>query len=229
MVKRSRRPAAKPARTGARWAPPEPGRFAVVDVHYPAPGGALAAAVIAADLAFARIVEEHSAWVDEAAPYRSGHLWERELPALRAVLAQAGAIDLLVVDGYVQLDPGGTPGLGARAQAEFGVPVIGVAKTVFLGAGHAIPVLRGGSTQPLHVTAAGVPPDVAAELIRRMAGRFRLPDAVRRVDALTRSGLASRSSPPSGAGISGSSTARTRPSGTARSRTRSPAPRGTCG
>jgi hypothetical protein len=32
-----------------------------------------------------------------------------------------------VVDGYADLDPGGRPGLGAQAHAEFGIPVTGVA------------------------------------------------------------------------------------------------------
>jgi deoxyribonuclease V len=44
-------------------------------------------------------------------------------------------ITLLVVDGFADLDPDGRPGLGARAHAEFGVPVIGVAKSPFR-AGH---------------------------------------------------------------------------------------------
>ena len=50
---------------------------------------------------------------------------------------------LLIVDGYADLDPSGRPGLGAWAYAEFGVPVIGVAKTAFRVATHAVPVARG--------------------------------------------------------------------------------------
>jgi hypothetical protein len=47
-----------------------------------------------------------------------------------------------MVDGYTDLDPSGRPGLGARARAEFGIPVIGVAKSRvpysdLRGAGHA--------------------------------------------------------------------------------------------
>jgi len=53
---------------------------------------------------------------------------------------------------------------------------------------HAIPVLRGTSARPLFVTAAGMPRTDAADLVRRMAGRFRLPDALRRVDVLARTG-----------------------------------------
>ena len=69
-----------------------------------------------------------------------------------------------------------------------GMPVIGVAKTPFASATQASPVVRGssGATRPLYVTAAGMPAAEAAELVRSMAGRYRLPDALRRVDALAR-------------------------------------------
>ena len=73
-------------------------------------------------------------------------------------------------------------------RGEYGVPVIGVAKTAFRPATHAVPVLRGGSARPLYVTAAGLPLASAADLVRRMAGRYRLPDALRRADALSRQG-----------------------------------------
>jgi deoxyribonuclease V len=95
---------------------------------------------------------------------------------------------LLVIDGYADLDPDGRPGLGARARDEFGVPVIGVAKSAFRTATHAIPVLRGTSARPLYVTAAGMPRADAACLVRHMAGRHRIPGALRRADTLARHG-----------------------------------------
>jgi hypothetical protein len=45
-----------------------------------------------------------------------------------------------------------------------------------------VPVVRGSSARPLFVTAAGMPAAGAADLVRRMAGRYRLPDALRRAD-----------------------------------------------
>ena len=93
-----------------------------------------------------------------------------------------------MVDGYADLDPGGRPGLGARAHAEFGIPVIGVAKSRFRTATHAVPVVRGSSARPLFVTSAGMPAADAADLVRRMAGRYRLPDALRRAGTLARTG-----------------------------------------
>ena len=69
------------------------------------------------------------------------------------------------------------PGLGAHAHAEFGIPVIGAAKSRFRRATHAVPV----------VTAAGMPA-ADADLVRHIAGRHRLPDALRRADTLARAG-----------------------------------------
>ena len=91
------------------------------------------------------------------AALRPGEFYLRELPPLRAVLEDLSGLGLLVVDGYADLDPSGRPGLGARAHAEFGLPVIGVAKSRFRTATHAVPVLRGSSVRPLFVTAAGMP------------------------------------------------------------------------
>ena len=160
--------------------------FAAVDVHYPASGGARAALVLAGDRAFAEILAQRTAFVPHAAPYVPGQFLKRELPPLRAVLAGVAGIELLIVDGYVDLTPDGRPGLGAYVHAEFSVPVIGVAKTPFATATHAYPVVRGQATRPLYVTAAGIPTADAAGIVRRMSGKFRMPDALRRVDALSR-------------------------------------------
>ncbi|HEV2239453.1 MAG TPA: endonuclease V [Streptosporangiaceae bacterium] len=162
--------------------------YAVADVHYLGSGGARAAAVLAADAAFSVVLGEQVAVVPEIMPYRPGEFYLRELPPLRAVLRGVRGLSLLVVDGYVDLDPAGRPGLGAHAHAELGVPVIGVAKSAFRTATHAVPVLRGAATRPLFVTAAGMSRHDAADLVRTMAGRFRLPDALRRADALARRG-----------------------------------------
>ena len=122
--------------------------------------------------------------VPRVLPHRPGELSLREIPPLRTVLEDLSGLGLLVVDGYADLDPGGRPGLGARAHAGLGIPVIGVAKFRFRTATHAVPVLRGSSLRPLFVTAAGMPTPDAADLARRMAGLYRLPDALRRADTL---------------------------------------------
>ena len=114
------------------------GVFVAADVHYLASGGARAAAVVAADAVFSCLTGDRVAVVPEAEPYQPGRFYLRELPPLRAVLDGVGQMALLVVDGYADLDPDGRPGLGARAREEFGVPVIGVAKSGFRTATHAI-------------------------------------------------------------------------------------------
>jgi deoxyribonuclease V len=161
-------------------------RYAATDVYYPPQGGAVAAAVICSDARYATAIDQRTVRLAEVEPYRPGEFYRRELPALCAVLTGLGPLDVLIVDGYVDLDPDGRPGLGAHAHAEFGVPVIGVAKTSFAAATHAVPVHRGQAIRPLYITAAGIPLPEAADLVRAMAGPHRLPDALRLVDRLTR-------------------------------------------
>ena len=158
-----------------------------MDVHYLPGGGARAAAVVAADATFCHLLADRTGQVTQVPPYQPGQFYLRELPPLHAVLDGLDGMRLLIVDGYADLDPGGRAGLGAHAHAEFGGPVIGVAKAAFHAATHAVPVVRGeNSARPLYVTAAGLSRPEAADLIRHMAGRCRLPDALRRADALAR-------------------------------------------
>jgi deoxyribonuclease V len=161
-------------------------RFGAVDVHYPDSGGARAALAVYRDATLATLDGQFVAELDEVAPYRPGNFYERELPAIRAVLSTAEPVDLLVVDGYVDLDPDGRPGLGAHVHAELRRPVVGVAKTLFRSATHAVPVLRGTSRRPLYVTAAGLPVPDAASLVAAMHGGTRIPTALGLVDRLAR-------------------------------------------
>jgi deoxyribonuclease V len=157
-----------------------------VDVHYPETGGARAALVVGDDATFSTIIAERVQWLDTAAAYQPGAFYLRELPAIRVVLAGAPPLRLLLVDGYCDLDPSGRPGLGAHVHQEIGLPVIGVAKTAFHTATHAMVVRRGNAANPIYVTACGIDIDEAVRLVAAMAGPYRLPDALRRVDALAR-------------------------------------------
>jgi deoxyribonuclease V len=159
---------------------------AAVDVHYLGAAGCRAALVTAADNRLNDITGSWVAFVPETAPYRPAEFYLRELPPLRAVLAEAAELKLIVVDGYVDLDPAGLPGLGAHVHAEYAVPVIGVAKSAFPTATHAARVLRGRSARPLFVTAAGISIAEAATMVSQMAGSYRIPDALRRADRLAR-------------------------------------------
>jgi deoxyribonuclease V len=160
--------------------------FIAVDVHYLDDGVARAAAVAAHERGFSRVAWTRAAVVPGGAPYVPGEFYLRELPPLRAVVPVCGELSLIVVDGYVDLDPGGRPGLGAHVHAEFGVSVIGVAKTAFRDASHAARVFRGRSSRPLYVTAAGMAVAEAATVVSGMAGQFRIPDALKLADRLAR-------------------------------------------
>ncbi|MFE7225054.1 endonuclease V [Nocardioides sp. NPDC057577] len=163
-------------------------RFGAVDVHYPPSGGGRAALVASREAEFTSVAEERTAWLDEVADYVPGRFYERELPALIALLDDVDPLEVLIVDGYVDLDPTGRPGLGWHVwNAGLAPAVIGVAKTAFRSATHAEPVLRGSSTKPLYVTAAGISPTDAAALVSAMSGTARIPEALRLVDRLARS------------------------------------------
>ncbi|MGH3233631.1 MAG: hypothetical protein ACRDOH_10335 [Streptosporangiaceae bacterium] len=100
---------------------PGAGVFVAADVHYLATGGARAAAVVAADAAFSCLAADRIALVPHVEPHQPGQFWRRELPPLRAALDGLDQMALLIIDGYADLDPGGRPGLGARASEESGV------------------------------------------------------------------------------------------------------------
>lgn len=119
------------------------------------------------------------------AAYVPGQFALRELPPLLALLAELPRPSIVVVDGHAWLEPG-RPGLGARLHEATGLPVVGVAKTPFAGSPHAERVLRGASRRPLYVTAAGLDPQEAARGVASMAGPHRLPDVLKRVDAVAR-------------------------------------------
>jgi deoxyribonuclease V len=169
--------------------------YAAVDVHYLGAAGARAALVAAADPQFSPVLWSKTTMTPAAAAYRPGEFWRRELPPVRAVCEGVERLALIVIDGYVDLSPAGRPGLGAHVHTELGVPVIGVAKTFFRGAVHAAQVRRGRSARPLYVTAVGIDVQEAAGLVGRMAGPYRIPDALRQADRLAR-GLEHPTEPP---------------------------------
>lgn len=168
--------------------------IAFLDVHYQG-AAARAACVLAESWAAASPSLTRVRDVEAVASYEPGSFYRRELPCLVAVLQLLPAPpDIAVVDGYVWLAPGDRPGLGAHLYQALGrtVPVVGIAKTVFSHAASSssvIPVLRGASRKPLFITAVGMPPELAAEFVRHMAGSYRIPTMVSLTDRLAR-GLA---------------------------------------
>jgi deoxyribonuclease V len=166
----------------------EPSPLVVLDVQY-TDTEARAAAVVAARWTDAAPIEERVTLVSDVKPYRPGAFFERELPCLLAVLALLRTeVRAIVIDGYVELDEHGKPGLGGHLHAHYqgSIPVVGVAKTAFRGSAFATQVLRGTSRHPLFVTSRGIDPTAAAELVKRMHGPHRIPTLLQRTDHLAR-------------------------------------------
>jgi deoxyribonuclease V len=161
--------------------------IAALDVYYDeARSRGLAAAVVFHDWGDSQPAAEYTAVVEKIEPYVPGQFFRRELPCLLAVIAKIKEpLHLLIVDGYVTLDS--NPGLGQHLLQNLNhrIPVIGVAKTRFHGA-TASEVFRGTSQSPLFITAAGLDRIEAANHIRSMHGRHRLPALLKRVDEIGR-------------------------------------------
>jgi deoxyribonuclease V len=161
---------------------------ALVDVYYGGPG-AVAACAVARRWTDASPCEERVVAVAAVRPYRAGSFFERELPCVVQVLSLVRArVAAVVVDGYVDLDERGTPGLGAHLHAYLGgrTAVVGVAKTAYRTGAFAARVLRGRSKRPLFVTARGTSLATAARLVEAMHGDHRIPTLLARVDRLSR-------------------------------------------
>jgi deoxyribonuclease V len=165
-----------------------PGLFAAADVYYPGSGGARAAAVVAADAAFTHVLAEYTALTPEVLPYRPGEFYLRELPPLRAVLHGIPGLGLLVGRWLRRSRSTWQAGPGRARAHRVLHPGDRRGQIRFRTATHAIAVRRGTSARPVFVTAAGMSRTHAAELIQNMAGRFRIPDALRRADTLARTG-----------------------------------------
>jgi len=162
--------------------------IACFDVHYH-DKGATAACVCFDDWAAAAAASEHVVQIAQVEPYVPGQFYRRELPCiLRVMEVISEPIDLTIIDGYVWLGDNSKSGLGAHLfeALDQQVPVVGVAKTSFKDTHAAIPVVRGKSTSPLYVTSAGIPAADAADQVRRMHGKHRVPALLKVVDRLCR-------------------------------------------
>lgn len=119
--------------------------------------------------------------------YIPGAFFKREMPCIvEAIHRMQFKLDLVVIDGYVWLADG-VAGLGAILFTELGesMPVVGVAKNPYRGQ-MACRVLRGDSRRPLYVSAVGIRQEDAAEHVREMHGKHRVPTMIKRADQLSR-------------------------------------------
>lgn len=164
---------------------------AAIDVAYEGRRG-VAACILFRDWRDPEPCGQFLAEIDPVADYQPGQFFRRELPCILAVLEQVvPAPSILVIDGFVWLEPETRPGLGAFLYSALGktTPIIGIAKNPYRSAIGAERVVRGGSERPLWVTAAGIDPRQAAEWVESMAGEYRFPTLLKTVDSLARSSL----------------------------------------
>lgn len=166
--------------------------IAFLDVGY-GQSGARAACVFANTWQDDAPVDSFVFDIAEVEDYAPGSFFRRELPCLLALLNRLPVQpNILVVDGYVWLASVARPGLGAHLYDAIGrrSPVIGIAKTAFVGADastEVAKVLRGTSARPLFVTAVGVDLSLADAWVKSMSGSHRIPNLVAAVDRISRS------------------------------------------
>jgi len=124
-----------------------------------------------------------------AAAYKPGYFYLRELPSLVAALARVTCdLGCVVIDGYVTLDADSRPGLGFKLweHLDRAIPVIGVAKTRFAGTPDKSALIRGASRRPLYVTTAGIDLVDAKARIAAMHGQHRIPTLLKLADGIAR-------------------------------------------
>jgi deoxyribonuclease V len=160
--------------------------IACVDVDY-RDTRAVAAGLAFRDWLDDSVVAERVISLPKIQPYKSGQFFIRELPCLLAVLRVLPPVEVVLIDGYVWLEEN-RPGLGAYLYQSLDgrVPVIGVAKSRYLGAENVQEIARGKSKRPLYISAVGLSVAQAAEHVYLMRGPDRIPMLLKRVDLLSR-------------------------------------------
>ncbi|MGV9308195.1 deoxyribonuclease V [Nonomuraea sp. NPDC003727] len=186
---------------------PERVRFvAGLDVGYAAEGDEVTGAVVVLEAGTLRVVDSAVARGPAAFPYVPGLFAFRELPPLLAAMERLTvAPDLLVCDGYGLAHPRRF-GLACHLGVLTGLPVIGVAKTAFVGAcddpaaerGSWSSILLDGEVvgralrtrdgvRPVYVSQGNrIGLDNACAHVLRMTPAYRLPEPIRQADRLSR-------------------------------------------
>ena len=163
-------------------------RIAAVDVGYFGDEANAAALIFSrweqdkADLAF-------TSKITGIASYEPGRFYLRELPCILAVLRDVSPLpDLVLIDGYVWLDESSRQGLGAHLYQALQqqCTVVGVAKSRFFTGSNVAEVTRGRSRKPLFITCVGIDIEQAAQGVRNMHGKYRIPTLLKEADILSR-------------------------------------------
>ncbi len=129
-----------------------------------------------------------TAVAEDVGAYQPGQFYRRELKCIDEVLKKTdiGRIEIIFIDGYADFGTDRLP-LGAYVYREYQIPVIGIAKNPFRGCVRDdTEVFRGSSSKPVYVTCQGMEIESARDIVRNMAGAFRLPDLVKMADHAAR-------------------------------------------
>ncbi|MCR9197583.1 MAG: endonuclease V [Planctomycetaceae bacterium] len=166
-----------------------------LDVQYThgGDGAAHAAAVVFDSWDSQASAAEYTSVQSPVTDYEPGKFFQRELqPLLQVISKIREPVETIIIDGYCHLSTDGAPGLGAWLAESLPepVPIVGVAKNPYRGSAHAISVRRSDSKRPLYVTAIGMDLQTAADCVAGMAGAFRIPTMLKRVDTLARESAA---------------------------------------
>jgi deoxyribonuclease V len=119
--------------------------------------------------------------VEKAAP---GEAWRRDLACLLQLLREHSLQpEVIVIDGFVYVDPQETPGLGQYLHHALGsrVPVIGVSKSPMKDSSAQFEVVRDEEARPLFVTSVGIELGAAKARVRAMHGKKRVPTLLKLV------------------------------------------------
>lgn len=122
--------------------------------------------------------------VSNIGDYIPGQFYKRELQSVESIISKMDKkdIEMIVIDGYAD---SGTKehALGTFVYEEYNIPVIGIGKNKYDRCIlENLEVYRGESNKPLYVTSKGIDNEKAKELVKHMAGDFRLPYFVKYAD-----------------------------------------------
>jgi len=162
--------------------------FACVDVYY-YDDHAVAVCILFENWTDSMPAACYHTTLTNIAPYIPGQFYLRELPCILKVLEFVDQyIEVILIDGYVWLENRRSPGLGAYLYYKLKemTPVIGVAKSQYRQSKAAEKIIRGRSKKPLYVTAVGMDQSLAASLIVKMHGKFRIPTLLKTADQISK-------------------------------------------
>lgn len=130
-------------------------------------------------------------YINEVKDYISGEFYKRELPCLMRIIEKIDlkSIEIVVIDGYIYINDNYALGLGGKLYEELDkkIPVIGVAKTPFFKNKKTVEeIKRGKSKNSLYISSIGFNLEEASKKIKNMAGEFRIPNILKKLDVLTK-------------------------------------------